>query len=242
MSDEGGVDMQDPRYYQLFTAESAQEDTTAIIEKLSLIKNLQQINDLMLLNYFNEIPLNFAATIDQIERGVVEMTTHKIQLIAMQDQRITFLTSDNLQHNVFAKVQRIDMENKKVFLTDFSYAHVSSSRREHVRVKVINNSEVCFKSDEFSMRGLLHDISIGGLSILAPEQLDTKPGAQGTVSICITGSKLEVPCRLLKIVDGEDTKKYVFKLDSTPKIEMLISQFICQIQNEIIRGLNGIAR
>jgi len=229
--------MQEPRYYQLYSSGTDQKDVAEILEWFSLREGDSQANDILLLNYFNEIPICFAATIDSVDRGVVEMTTHKTQLIAMLDQKITFLKSDSLQHSVFAKVQRVDLGKNKVFISNFSYVLIRSMRREHLRVKPKNILDVGFECDEFSVRGFLYDISIGGLSILTTDQADAEIGVQGTVGLYLAGTKQKVPCRLLKVLDTDNSKKYVFIFDLNPKIEMLISQFICQIQNETIREL-----
>jgi len=227
--------MQD--YYQTFAVEDYQKDEIAISLILGQIMNRALPNDLRLLNYFKEVPICFAATIENVEPGLVKMTVHHTQSIAIQSQKMSFLKSSHLPHDVVAKVQRLRIAKSQVVFTQFSFAQIRSERRENVRVKVTEAVSVDFRSGKLLVRGRLDDISSSGLTILAPAQPGCDQILVGTVYFALSGIAMEVPATLLRVLDVDGAKKYVIKLDAGPKEERLVSQFIFQIQTDIIREL-----
>lgn len=70
--------------YRLLSVKDVQQDESAIIDVLSAIKADELSNDLVLLNYYKEIPVSFGATIERIEGGVVDMIVHRLQAVSMQ--------------------------------------------------------------------------------------------------------------------------------------------------------------
>lgn len=226
-------------YYQLFTVDSIQRDELEILKVLEAIRDKSISNDLKLLNYFKEIPVSFPATIDHISDDVVELTVHPSQAVAMIGQKMTFLKSSHFPHDVMAKVQRVRVEKQHAVISRMSYVHIRSERRENVRVKVLGEFDVLFRGKDFSFRGKLYDISLTGLSFLAPERSDISGEIVGEVSVFLAESVLDVPARLLRVLDDGASKRYILNLEPTARIENSISQFIFQQQTEIIKELKG---
>jgi hypothetical protein len=223
--------------YQLFTVDDVQRDEAAILGVLTAIMDRKLPNDMKLLNYFREIPVSFGAEIKFVDNGMVEMAVHQTQAVAILDQKMAFIKSTHLRHDVIAKVQRIRIAKQQVFFTQFAYVKIPSERRENVRVKVTRSFEVLFQSDELLVKGMLNDISVSGLSMLVADRLSLDEGLSGMLSVSIPGMVLDIPGVLLRILSTENLYKYVFRLETTSKIELAISQFIFQLQTEIIREL-----
>ena len=227
--------------YQLLTVKDVRKDEAAIIEVLSAIMADELSNDLVLLNYYNEIPVSFGATIERIERGVVDMMVHRLQVVAMQMQMLTFIKSKHLPYCVIAKVLKVKKEESLALLTQFSYVHISSEQRMYVRVKVLGRFEAVFSSDKEEVRGIISDISYGGVAILAPCGTEIKENAKGTVTLCLSAAKLDLPGTFLRIDEHQGSIKYIIKLETDPKSEKIISHFIFQEQVEILRELKDMS-
>ncbi|MBJ6726475.1 PilZ domain-containing protein [Geomesophilobacter sediminis] len=224
-------------YYQIFNVDTVQKDEAAIIQVLMDIKNKKLSNDLTLLNYFKEIPINFPAQVDFVDRDLAELTVHPSQAVAMIDQKMTFLKSSHLPHDVVAKVQKVRPEAKQAVVSRFSYAQIRSERRESVRVKVVGDHDVFFRGDSFSFGGRLRDISLSGLSFVTAECPEVDEEIEGEASIAVSGSLVDVPAKLLRVLEDDDGKKYILRLNPTTRIENIIGQFIFQQQSEIIKEL-----
>jgi len=224
-------------YYKLLPAEDVRKDEESIIEILSGVKDDKYENDIRLLNYYRDVPINFGASIDQIERGMVEMTVHQLQAALMQQQKETLIRSGHFEHDVVAKVSKVGAEKRFALLTHFSYVQILSDRRAHIRVEVTENIGVSFRANQLQLEGRLQDISIGGMAIIAPEKQGLDENIKGKVSLPLRGNSLEIPGTILRVVDEPPGKSYVIQFTPDSKSEEIISHFVFQTQSEIIREL-----
>jgi hypothetical protein len=225
------------RYYTLLTLKDIQKDEASIIDVLTTIKNNELPNDITLLNYYRELPVNFPASIESIDRGVVQMKVHDMQIASMLIQKKTFIKSSHLPYGVITNVVRLNKTNCIAYLTQFSYVRIHADQRIFVRVKVTGKYDAVFYSDTHRVRGHIEDISFSGVAIKAPKESIPDESIEGTVSLYLPGKKLEVPGKLLKV---QEESIYVFELVVDEKSEKVLSHFIFQQQCQIIRELKEI--
>jgi hypothetical protein len=225
------------RHYTLLTVKDVQKDEASIMDILSAIKEKRLPNDITLLNYYRELPVNFPASIESVDRGVVQMKVHDMQLASMLIQKKTFIKSGHLPHGVIANVLRLNKTNCLAYLTQFSYVRIHADQRIYVRVKVAGKYDAVFHSDTHLLRGHIEDISFSGVAIKAPKGSAPDESIEGTVTLYLPGKKLEVPGKLLKI---QNDSLYVFQLVLDEKNENALSHFIFQQQSQIIRELKEI--
>jgi hypothetical protein len=227
-----------PDYYQLFNVESVQKDEAAILEVLAAIRNRTLNNDLMLLNYYKEIPVLFPATPVFADQHLAELTVHPSQAVAMQVQRMTFLKSGHLPHAVVANVERVNLDKNQAIVSRFGYAQIRSERRECVRVKVVDDVDVVFRCESLRLEGKVRDISLSGLSFVAAEGPEAGE-IEGEATIYLGESTVKVEALLLRGVRRESGTTYLLRLNPGPRAESAIGQFIFRQQSEIIRELRG---
>ncbi len=227
--------------YQLLTVRDVQRDEAAIIEVLSAIMAGELSNDMILLNYYKELPVSFGAEIDRIERGVVDMKVHKVQLIAMLLQQMTFIKSEHLPYCVIAKVLKVKKAGNLALLTQFAYVHIPSEQRMYVRVTVLDKVEAFFRSELQEVSGTIVDISYGGVAILASGDSDLRENAKGLATLCLPDTTLEVPGTLLRIEGHYSSRKYVIRLEMDEKSEKVVSRFIFHEQIGILRELKDMS-
>ncbi len=232
-----GVKSYHSNQYQLLTVKDLQKDEAAIIEVFSAIMAGELPNDLVLLNYYKELPVSFGATIERIDRGVVDMMVHKLQLVSMLQQKLTFIKSDHLPYCVIAKVLKVKKRQSIAMLTQFSYVHIPSEQRMYVRVTVLNRIAASFRSDKQEVNGTIEDISYGGVAILAQKENAMRESAKGIATLYLPGGTLEIPGTLLRVDEQHTVKKFVIKLEMDAKSEKMISKFIFEEQIEILREL-----
>jgi hypothetical protein len=224
-------------HYNLIPANDVRKDEETILEVLTAVKNNKVLNDIKLLNYYREVPINFGASIDHIEQGMVEMTVHQLQAGLMQLQKETLIRSSHFKHDVVAKVNRAEPEKRFAFLNSFYYAEILADRRANVRVEVNEHIETSFCAGQFLLQGKIEDISIGGIAIIAPERVGFNENTRGEIDCSLRGNRLHFPATLLRAVDAPPQKKFVFQFTPDKKSEEIISHFVFQTQSEIIREL-----
>ncbi|HTY20721.1 MAG TPA: PilZ domain-containing protein [Geobacteraceae bacterium] len=225
------------KHCTLLTVEDVQKDEASIMAVLSAIWEQKLPNDLSLLNYYRELPVSFAASIESIDRGVVQMKVHEMQIASMLMQKATLIKSGHLPYGVIANVLRLRKADCISYLTQFSYVRIHADQRLYVRVKVAGKFDAAFYNDNHLVRGRIEDISFSGVAIKAPKGSSLEENVKGTVSIWLPGATLEVPAKLLKI-QGDEV--FIFELEIDEKSEMVLSQFIFQQQSQIIRELREI--
>jgi PilZ domain len=230
---------QNPVNYESVTVEDFQKDEVAIVKILTAMMDNELPDDLELLNYYKEVPINFKATIDFIDRGLVAAIVHALQAVVMSMQKTTFIKSNHLPHVVLANVQKIRNDTNVAFLSRFSYVNLPAERRRYVRVKVLDRHGVVFKSNQKTVDGKIRDICIGGMAVLAPMVNGLELNAVGVVSVDLGGKQLDVQAKLLRIGDEDGLKKYVFELEIISMNEECIARFVNQQQAEIIKELKS---
>ena len=223
--------------YQLLIETGAKEDNRQIVLILDQLSKGRLANDLRLLNYFNEVPVSYPAVVENVEDDMVDIAVHQNQAVVMTHQKMTFLKSRHLPHDVVAKVFRSDVGKCLAILTRFSYAQIRAERRQFVRVRldsIISASFVCSLGE---VTGTIDDISIGGMCLRAGEPHGLETQARGTLRLALDDSTLEILAVLLKIRQEAEDFLYVFECETDTKMEAKIAQFIFQRQLEIIREL-----
>jgi hypothetical protein len=224
-------------YYRLQSSGDFRQDEASIIAVFEDIKSKKLSNDLQLLNYYKEVPINFGTEITLVEPGLAELTVHQLQAIAMKHQNMTLLRSKHFKHDVLAKVLKVGVEKNFAVLTHFAYAQILSDRRKHVRVKLSHSLEASFHAASKSVKGIVNDISLGGVAIRALETCDIQDNQDGRLDMFLNGAKVELPGKILRVHTKEPPIKIVVQMEAEGKNERAISQFVFQTQKEIIREL-----
>ena len=232
-----GLKSPTPHQYKQMTVHNAQKDEAAIIKALSAIMHNKFPNDLILLNYYNDMPISFGANIEHIDHGIVAMTVHSFQAVSMILQNTTFLKSDLLPHWVLANVLKIDREHNLAYLTLFSYVQNTSERRMYVRMTLPDMVEASFHNNQQEVPGEVREISFGGVAILAPQENVLKEKEKGVVTLLLPSVKLDVPGVFLKYQEQDSLRRHIFQLKMNTKSERILSQFIYQQQSKIMEEI-----
>ena len=228
-------------YYQPVTVQNARKDEDTILRALSAIRSGKRPNDLFLLNYYNELPISFGATIEYMDRGIVVLMIHSFQAAAMLMQNMTFLKSDMLPHWVIANVLKVDRENNLAFLALFSFVQNPSERRMHVRFMFPEKVEASFHNRKLQLPGAVQEISFGGVALIAsPDKVITEK-EKGVVSLQLPSAKLDVPGTFIKSQAEESLCRHIFLLDMNSKCERLLSQYIYHQQSRILDELKNMS-
>ena len=87
-----------------------------------------------LINYYQGLPLSYPATIVAVERGTVDFDGKSEQAFIIDLNRATFIRSPLFTHDVFARVQYINIKKQAASFIDFSYVEIMAERRNFIRM------------------------------------------------------------------------------------------------------------
>lgn len=223
--------------YQTIQLAGQQADSAQILETLSAIKAGRLKNDLKLLNFFREIPVSYAATVETVEESHAELLVHQIQAVVISFEKMTVLKSSHFPKDVIAKANYVNIEKSRTVLSSFSYALVRADRRMSVRVELSEPIYASFTAEGVTTDGRLHDMSLTGVSINVSDDPNLPLSQNGELAVTLPIGTITVPASLLKVLTVEDGHRLVFEIEATRATELSISKYILQRQVEIIREL-----
>ncbi|GFO60738.1 pilus protein PilZ [Geomonas silvestris] len=226
-------------HYKLITIADGKSDADAIREVLAALLENRLKNDLVLVNYYDEVPVSYRSAVTGLESDGVEMSVHEHQALIMKHEKSTLIKSSHFQQGfgVHCYASYVNVPKKLVILNNFSYAQIRAERREAIRVKVRDTLPVQFSSEGGALTGNLVDISGIGLSLTCEAKPRLRPGQSGEFSFNLGGTAVQAPGCFVRADLGESGSLCMFKIRPDRRNDSFISQFIYQRQVEIVREL-----
>jgi hypothetical protein len=231
--------MKDDKYH-LVTVKDGKSDLSTIINIFSQMSEGQLDCDLQLLNYYEEIPISYGATITTVGEDSIEVSVHQNQVMLIKNDHNTIIKSEHFhnQLGVHCYVAYVNVPKKTVILHNFAYAQIRAERREAVRVKVRGEIPVTFSFDTTTIKGRIVDISGNGISMLADPHPAFETNQTGLLAFTLNKMPLTVPGSFVRFVSSEQDRTIdLFRMEPDRRSEGPIGQFIYQRQIEIIREL-----
>lgn len=225
--------------FQLVSIKDGKQDTEDILLILKKIAAGSIKNDLKLLNYYYEVPINYPAKIDKIDGDCVEITVQQAQSAVLGLQKQTFLRSAAFPSGlgVHCFVEYVNVKNCFAVLGRFAFASIRAERRGAVRVNVDGLYPVSFAAEEQELCGHLQDISLTGIGMKSRQPVPAGLAENGTLRLNLPNSALTLPAEYVKTVNWDDLQIHAFSIMPDQQADKLIAQFIYSRQVEIIRDL-----
>ena len=226
--------------YHLITVKNGKSDTEEIVKVFSDMAAGRLKLDLNLLNYYDEVPIDYGSTIVDVGTDNVELMIHENQALVIKQNNSTLLKSSHFHKglDVHCYAAYVSVKKRVVVLHNFSYAQIRAARREAVRVKVREASPAVFNYENSALNGQVVDISMNGISIRCDRVPTMDTDQPGQLNLTINDTLLEVPGSFVKFEDqGAGMVDCMFKMNPSRLSDRVISQFIYQRQVEIIQQL-----
>jgi hypothetical protein len=231
--------------YTLVTIKDGKTDADSITEIFSQMAAGRLSSDLMLVNYYDELPVSYRATVTSAEKDNIELAVHEHQALIMKQDKSTLIKSSHFNNGlgVHCYATYVNIPKRAAFLSNFAYAQIRAERREAVRVKVHEKVPVTFSWDGAGIVGSLVDISGSGVSINCERAPELAVGQTGQLKFTLSGSLSAAPGTFVRSTPTEDDRHVcIFQMQPDRRSDIIIGQFIYQRQIEIIRELkDGVA-
>lgn len=226
--------------YRIVTLDNGEADTASIINVFSEIDAGHLKCDISLLNYYNEVPVNYSATISAIDNDSLELSVHGCQAVVIKLDNSTLIKSKHFpkELGVHCYAAYVSVPKKTVILHNFAYAQIRAERREAVRVSINKPIQVNFSYNNVSINGTMVDISRAGVSVYSTEVPAIDTDQSIVLFFNIMNTLLTVRGSFVRTAKSESYDQiYIFQIKPDMKFETVISQFIYQRQIEIIQDL-----
>jgi len=231
------------QHYKLVTIADGKTDADAIRGVFAGVLSNQLRNDLVLVNYYDEVPVTYSSAVTGLEEDGVELSVHEHQALIMKYDKSTLIKSSHFHNGlgVHCYATYVNVPKKMAILHNFAYAQIRAERREAVRVKVRDKVPVLFEAAPLRVAGQLIDISGIGLSIQCAEPPAVQSGDCGDLLFTLAGATVHAPASFVRAKAGDSGTVCMFQMRPDRRNEGLISQFIYQRQVEIVRELKDMA-
>ena len=226
--------------YRLATLDDGKADADAILQIFSAMASGTLGNDLVLLNYYHEVPVSYRATLQSINGGNVEFLMHEHQGIVIKHDRYTLIKSAHFPKGmgVHAYAAYTNVQKKTAILHNFSYAQIRAERREAVRVAVNTQLPVTFTFDGGTVHGVMKDISGTGISLVSSDIFAIDGNQAGELRFTLMGTPIQVSGTFVRSLKGSDHSHVsVFRMEPDRKTDSIIGHFSYQRQIEILKDL-----
>lgn len=225
--------------FQIVSIKDGKQDLEAILHILREIKAGRLKNDLKLLNYYHEVPISYAASIETVDADCLEVTAHQAQAVVLGLQKQVLLTSALFPQGlgVHCFVEYVNVKNRFAVLGRFAYASIRAERRGAVRVSIEGFVSATYTAETQSVSGRADDISVSGVAIHNHQAAPAGILDSGILQISVQETELLLPATLIKSVENDDGFVHTFRFEPDKNADKVISQFIYCRQVEIIRQL-----
>lgn len=226
--------------YNLITVTDGKTDTDAIVKVFSEMASGKLKCDIRLINFYDEVPVCYGATITTVDKDSVELSVHEHQAVLLKLDNSTLIKSSHFHNElgIHCYAVYVSVPKKITILHNFAYAQIRAERREAVRVKVHGKLPVLFSYENVTIEGNMVDISGNGISFQSDQVPATDADQPGLVSFTLSGNVLSVPGSFIRaITKGNEGHICVFQMKPDRKSDTIIGQFIYQRQVEIIQLL-----
>jgi hypothetical protein len=201
---------------------------------------------LKLINYYKGLPLSYPATINSIDRGVVDLDVQQEQAFTIERNRSTFIRSPLLKHDVFAQVQYVNIKKKAATFIKFTYVEIMAERRNFIRMEPEPSPDAVIESPLGIIKGNLYDVSLSGLNISVDQYYPLEINTETTIRFRLSDMeqkfdiKVNIPAKLVGIMDSSQPYHYRFIICPDKLLERNLSQYIFHRQIEIIKEIKDL--
>lgn len=201
---------------------------------------------LKLINYYKGLPLSYPATINSIDRGIVDLDVQQEQAFTIERNRSTFIRSPHFKHDVFAQAQYVNIKKKAATFVKFSYVEIMAERRNFIRMEPEPSPDAVIESPLGIINGILYDVSLSGLNISADQYYPLEINTETSIRFRLRDNeqrfdmKVNIPAKLVGIMSDYSPYNYKFIICPDKLLERNLSQYIFHRQIEIIKEIKDL--
>ncbi len=226
--------------YQLVTLDDGVRDSARILSVLQDIGAGRLHNDLVLLNYYFEMPISFKVKNIKVIDDSAEVESSHHQTVVMKFAKQTLLKSAHFPAGlgVHSYTGAVNVNRNLGVLTRFAYAQILAERRQSVRVRVNREYPVMFRCDGQVCKGRLVDLSVTGMAVQFAHPFLCEVTARGQLLSSLEGMHLKTDAVVLRTKsDDQGGVRVTFMLEPDKKADTVVSHFIYMRQVEIVQDI-----
>ena len=241
----------------LFVIDSAYLEYTKSLEKeienIKKEKNLEEIEtifktfeilavkeqEINIIDFYQEVPVICKAKPKDIigkKFVVFEYSGCKYKNFYIEGNDV-YIKIDIFPKAVRAVIEEADVLKEKVKLKNFEFVELPQERRKYIRVKPKQQIPIEVIKDGEILKGIIADISIGGVGIYLKDIDNLKKGDKIKLRFELRDVGVENTGTIKYVQQRDSSYKIGVEFDYNEKVEEIISEYVVRRQFEIIKEL-----
>lgn len=225
--------------------ESLQEKLTKIIDEKkadeteSIIDIFRVKKDnIKVIDYFYEVPVTCNSKLLRIEGRNVFLDVSRCVNKIFEKDHYVFVKIEGLSKSIKGKVEEISYDRGVLVLTDFEYAPIPQEKRKYIRVRLSEKIPIVLTRGTKEFKGLIDDISIGGVGVFLTDTQDLEEGVYVDVLFVLDGHTIDLLGQIRYLSPlGRITRAGIKFMNLTARDEEIIGEFATKRQFEILKKL-----
>ena len=190
-----------------------------------------------IITFYKEVPIICRSRIIEIEEGTLNVSTCELNAFNIEDE--VYIRHVNLPRTVAGVIRDIDQRHEVMEIDLIGFVDLPQERRGYVRVAPEEPIPVKVKKGNWSAKGSITDISVGGMGIFIRDIDSLKEGETVEVSFKLPKGEIETEATLRHIEEYEDAFKIGIHYELDFRKEEMVSDYVMERQFEILRELKG---
>lgn len=201
--------------------------------------------ELEFLNLYKDVPVKGFGKVVSTEENYVVFEVGLMQMLAIIEEKNAFIVkNDYTKKHIKADIMEYDIINRTIKLGNFSrFKSMPASQRVYTRVHPIDTTQVILSKNNKQIKGLLYDISEGGMAVLSGEELGCESGdnLRATFELTMPHStqkvQIEQELQLVIQIDYKGAHRYCMKSITNEVTQNFITNFTKQREIDTIEDL-----
>lgn len=198
------------------------------------------------LNLYKGVPIKCEGSIVNIENDEITFEVTLMQILAMMEEQSAFVVkNDILGKHIKADVVNYFLSNNTIKLNNFKRLdNMPATQRAFARVHPNTTTNVVLINDQGeSAKGILYDISEGGMGVLTTQNLGVKNGdvleAQLRLIMPNTNEEIEIAekVKLIVLIDYKGTLRYCMQNLPNQNAQNSIAKFVQSRETQTLEDL-----
>ncbi|MEO2068889.1 MAG: PilZ domain-containing protein, partial [Desulfurobacteriaceae bacterium] len=188
--------------------------------------------------FYKEVPVSCKAFVDEVMKSKVSFSFETCSYIkAIYDSPLIYLKISNAPKPIKARKIDVFPDKKSLILGDFSFEEIPQEKRKFVRVEPEEKFIVNIVKNRKTIKGVVADISIGGIGVLFKTKPELQPGDRVEINFLLEGTPLSIEGKVTYVVKVEKLYRVGIEFKLLVKQEEIITEYVMKRQFEILKEL-----
>jgi len=195
------------------------------------------LKTITLLTFYKEMPVACKSYILEIVDSFLRVKTVHIKAFSVGDR--VYIKHSSIGETIASRITSVDVIEEIIELDIIGFIELPQDKRQHVRVEPEKPISVDIEKGKFIVKGLMADISVGGIGVFIKDKDDLKKGDRVKAYFDLPKEKIVAEGEVRYVTLLEDIFRIGVKLFLNIHQEEAVNDYIMERQLAILKELSA---